>query len=114
EQCDTLIQNLLRTDRLPYATRALVIRKAEGNPFYIEEVIRSFIDAGAVEYRDGRFQLTRKIDAVEVPGTIEEVILARVDRLDEGTRHVLQVAAVIGRGVHHRILAGVPGARGGA
>jgi hypothetical protein len=107
EQCDTLIQNLLRTDRLPYATRALVIRKAEGNPFYIEEVIRSFIDAGAVEYRNGHFQLSRKIDAVEVPGTIEEVILARVDRLDEGTRHVLQVAAVIGRSVHHRILADV-------
>jgi predicted ATPase len=107
EQCDTLIQNLLKTDRLPYATRALVLRKAEGNPFYIEEVIRSFVDAGAIEYRDGRFRLTAKIDTVEVPGTIQEVILARVDRLDESARYVLQVASVIGRSFHHRILAEV-------
>jgi len=109
QQCDALIQNLLKTDALPYATRALIIRKAEGNPFYIEEVIRSFIDAGVVVYQHGRFRLTEKIQNVEVPGTIQEVIMARVDRLDEPTRHVLQIASVIGRNFYHRILAEVIG-----
>jgi len=106
-QCDDLIRNLLRTDALPYATRALVARKAEGNPFFIEEVLRSFIDRGLIEYRGGRFHLTAGIETVEVPGTIDEVIMSRVDRLDEATRHVLQVAAVIGRSFYHRVLADV-------
>ena len=115
EQADALICNLLKTDQLPYAMRALVIRKAEGNPFFIEEVIRSFIDSGAIRYRDGRFHVTEKIDTVEVPGTIEEVIMARVDRLDEHTRHVLQVASVIGRNFYYRVLRAVlPGELDGA
>jgi class 3 adenylate cyclase len=107
EQADALICNLLKSDRLPYAMRALVIRKAEGNPFFIEEVIRSFIDSGAVRYRDGGFHVTAQIDTVEVPGTIQEVIMARVDRLDEHTRHVLQVASVIGRNFYYRVLRAV-------
>ena len=67
-QCDDLIRNLLRTDALPYATHALIVRKAEGNPFFIEEVLRSFIDRGLIEYHRGRFDLTAGIETVEVPG----------------------------------------------
>lgn len=111
EQAGALIDNLLKTDQLPYAMRALVTRTAEGNPFFIEEVIRSFIDGGAVQYRDGRFHVTEKIEAIEVPGTIGEVIMARVDRLDEHARHVLQVAAVIGRSFYDRVLRAVLGNR---
>jgi class 3 adenylate cyclase len=107
EHADALICNLLKTDQLPYALRALVVRKAEGNPFYIEEVIRSFIDSGAVRYRDGRFHVTDQIETIEVPGTIQEVIMTRVDRLDEETRHVLQVASVIGRNFYYRVLRAV-------
>lgn len=107
EQADALICNLLKTDQLPYATRALVVRKADGNPFFIEEVIRSFIDSGAVQYRDGHFHFTERIETVEVPGTIQEVIMTRVDRLDESTRHVLQVASVIGRSFYYRVLRAV-------
>jgi class 3 adenylate cyclase/tetratricopeptide (TPR) repeat protein len=109
-QCDALIQNLLgSTDLLPYATRALIVRKADGNPFYIEEVIRSLIDQGAVVYEAGRPRLTEKINSVVIPGTVQEVIMIRVDRLDEPTRHVLQVASVIGRSFQHRIVADILG-----
>lgn len=107
EQADALICNLLQTDQVPYAMRALVVRTAEGNPFFIEEVIRSFIDSGVVQYRADGFHVTEKIDTIEVPGTIQEVILARVDRLDEVTRHVLQVASVVGRSFYYRILRAV-------
>jgi class 3 adenylate cyclase/tetratricopeptide (TPR) repeat protein len=106
-QSSALVQNLLQIDDLPAATRDLVTRKAEGNPFYIEEVVRSLIDQGAVEFADGRFRVTEKIRSVVVPGTIQEVIMARVDRLDEPTRHLLQVASVIGRNFYYRIIADI-------
>ena len=109
-EADELIRNLLRTDDVPYATRALVIRTAEGNPFFVEELVRSYIDRGLVTYRDGRFHLAEGIESAEVPGTIGEVVMSRVDHLDEAARHVLQVAAVIGRAVNYRVLADVLGA----
>jgi len=105
--CDQLIQNLLQSEDLPHATRALIAQKAEGSPFFIEEVVRSLIDAGAVEAKAGRLRVTEKIESVVIPGTIQEVIMSRVDRLDAPTRHVLQVASVIGRSFYHRILADV-------
>ena len=103
--CGELIGNLLKIDNLPHSTRSLITAKAEGNPFYIEEVIRSLIDSGVVEHKDGRLRVTEKIDAVVIPGTIQEVIMARVDRLPDPTRSLLQVASVIGRSFYLRILA---------
>ncbi len=106
-QASALVQNLLRVDDLPRATRELITSKAEGNPFYIEEVVRSLIEQGAVEQADGRFRVTARIESVVIPGTIQEVVMARVDRLDEPTRHLLQVASVIGRRFHQRIITDV-------
>src|SRR5439155_14590661 len=81
--------------------------KGEGNPFYIEEVVRGLIDEGAVECADGAFSLTEKIDSVVIPGTIQEAIMARIDRLPASARSVAQVAAVIGRSSPYRVLAAV-------
>ena len=99
-----LIQNLLNIEDLPDSVRKLIAARAEGNPFYIEEVVRSLIDAGAVEYHEGRFRVTEKIHGVVIPGTIHDVIMARVDRLDESARQLLQMAAVVGRQFYHRII----------
>ena len=104
---DLLVRNLLDTEDLPATTRDLIANRTEGNPFYIEEVVRSLIDQGAVEYQDGRFHVTAKIDSVVIPGTIQDVIMARVDRLDESARQLLQVASVIGRSFYRRIIADV-------
>jgi class 3 adenylate cyclase/tetratricopeptide (TPR) repeat protein len=108
-QCAAIVENLLGMDDLPQSTRALIIRKADGNPFYLEEVIRSLVEQGALAFRDGRYHRTEKIDSVVIPETIQEVILSRVDRLDEPTRHVLQLASVIGRSFQHRILIAILG-----
>ena len=100
-----LIQNLLGTPDLPYATRELIVRRAEGNPFYIEEVIRSLIEDGAVAYEGSEVRLTDRLRAAVIPGTVQEVVMSRVDRLDEPTRQVLQVAAAIGRSFQHHVIA---------
>jgi predicted ATPase len=104
-----MVKNLFREDDLPQATRALIEEKARGNPFYIEEVVRSLLDQGAVEYEDGRFVATERIHNVEIPGTVQEVVMARVDRLGLRRRQLLQLASVIGQSFHHDILEEVRG-----
>jgi tetratricopeptide (TPR) repeat protein len=102
-----LISNLFKQGDIPHATRALIEEKARGNPFFIEEVVRSLVDEGAVVYREGSFQATEKIHSVVIPGTVQEVIMARVDGLDLRKRRLLQVASVIGGNFHHDVLKGI-------
>ena len=106
-ETNQLITNLLKTQALPAGVRELIVRRAEGNPFFIEEVARSFIDDEVIELKDGRVKVTDKIESVVIPGTINEVLMARIDKLDENTRSLLKVASVIGRNFFYKILAEV-------
>jgi tetratricopeptide (TPR) repeat protein len=67
-------------------------------------VVRSLIDQGAVVRKVGRFEVTEKIDAVVIPPTINDVLMARIDRLEERTRELVKVASVIGRSFFDRII----------
>jgi serine/threonine protein kinase/tetratricopeptide (TPR) repeat protein len=103
-QCETLVDNLLHTKDLPGHIMGLIAKQAEGNPFFIEEVARSFIDDGVVEKKNGHFHVTDKVDSVIIPETIHDVIMARVDKLDEQTKSLLKIASVIGRYFLYSIL----------
>ncbi len=92
-----LVGQLLSTSGVPEALRALIARKAEGNPFFVEEVIRMLIDQGAIVRRDGGWAVEREIEDVEIPANLHGLLLARIDRLPEDVKHTLRVAAVIGR-----------------
>jgi hypothetical protein len=81
------------------------VRKAERNPFYIEEVVRSLVDQGVIDVRHGRFRVTGTIESVVIPGTIVEVVMARVDRLPDRPRRILQIASVVGRRFPYAVLA---------
>jgi tetratricopeptide (TPR) repeat protein len=107
-----LIDNLLKTEGLLPPLRELLIRKTGGNPFFIEEVVRSFIDDGVIEIKDGRFRFTEKIDSVIIPETVNEVLMARIDKLDEDTKSLLKIASVIGRNFYGKILVDVAGSIG--
>jgi predicted ATPase/regulation of enolase protein 1 (concanavalin A-like superfamily) len=103
-QSRRLIESLLEIDQLPEATKELLLEKSGGNPFFVEEVIRSLIDAGMV-YREGdAWKAKEGIDSVKVPESIQSVILSRMDRLEAALKHVLQSAAVIGRLFRRRLL----------
>src|SRR5207244_10835233 len=106
------VRNLLRRDDLPHAGSARVAQRAEGNPFYIEEVIRSWIDKGVVESAGGRLRITEQVHSVVIPGTVQEVIMARVDRLPDDTRRLLQTASAIGRSIYRRVTAAFNGTDG--
>ncbi len=100
----TLIDNMLEIRGLPYSLKAQIVERAGGNPFFIEEVVRSLIDEGAVIRKDGGFEVTEKIDSVVIPPTINDVLVARIDRLEEQTRELVKVASVIGRSFFDRII----------
>jgi class 3 adenylate cyclase/tetratricopeptide (TPR) repeat protein len=82
---------------LPAALEQQLVAKAEGSPFFAEEITRSLLEEGYFLRGDGRARLTRPVGEVHIPGTVQEVIAARLDRLGPQGKRVLQVAAVLGR-----------------
>jgi class 3 adenylate cyclase/tetratricopeptide (TPR) repeat protein len=92
-----LVSSLLHVEDLPERVRALILEKAEGNPFFVEEIIRSLLDARLVVRENSHWKATRDIEKITVPDTLIGVITARLDRLDDRAKLAVQAAAVIGR-----------------
>ncbi len=107
KQTETLITNLLNIKGFPHKLKEQIVERAGGNPYFIEEVVRSFIDEGAVVIKEGGFEVTDKLTTMSIPRTINEVLMARIDRLDQKTRDLVKTASVIGRNFFYRILAEV-------
>jgi class 3 adenylate cyclase/tetratricopeptide (TPR) repeat protein len=101
-----LVENLLAIDGLPEHARQMILDKADGNPFYMEEIVRDLIEKGALVQDEptGRWRATKLIAEVTVPDTIQGLLIARIDRLDEHLKQVVRQAAVIGRAFLYRIL----------
>jgi DNA-binding CsgD family transcriptional regulator len=86
-----------------------VLDKAEGVPFFIEELVTSLRETETIALQDGQWRLTARAPAVPVPDTVEEVLMARIDRLPEGAKSVLQIGAVMGREWSEALLREVAG-----
>jgi class 3 adenylate cyclase/tetratricopeptide (TPR) repeat protein len=104
---ETLITNVLNINVLRHDIIQQIVQRAGGNPFFIEEVARSLIDEQAVVLKNGGFQVTEKIGTIAIPNTINDVLMARIDRLEEEARNLVRIASVIGRTFFYRILAEV-------
>jgi len=99
-----LIANLLEIEALPERIRRLILKRAEGNPFFVEEVIRMLIDREAIVQQENRWVVQKEIEAVEIPDTLHGLLLARIDRLPADAKHTLRVASVIGRQFSVKVL----------
>jgi class 3 adenylate cyclase/tetratricopeptide (TPR) repeat protein len=95
---------VLATDSLPDELRTLLGGKAEGNPFYVEEMVKSLEESGALRRVGTRYELARPASEITIPGTIQDVIAARIDRLSEAPKRTLQLASVIGREFTRRLV----------
>jgi len=95
---------MLGTERLPDEVRTLIVTKAEGNPFFVEEVVKALGEVGALRQAGYRYVLAKRPDEIVVPDTIQDVIMARIDRLEEAPKKTLQLASVIGREFTRRLL----------
>jgi predicted ATPase len=88
------------------ASRATIVAQAEGNPLYLEELLRALVEGGGVEQRRRTWTITvRSRDLL--PPALENVLVARIDRLPQGARRFAQVAAVVGRTFPVRVVAHV-------
>jgi class 3 adenylate cyclase/energy-coupling factor transporter ATP-binding protein EcfA2 len=101
-----LVRSMVNMAELPQELSELVVTKSQGNPFFAEEVVGSLIDAGYLrpDPATGEYRLVTDLSKVEVPDTIQGVIMARLDRLEEETKNALRVASVIGRLFQYEIV----------
>ena len=103
----TLVANLLQLEALPGKVRDLMLKKAEGNPYFMEEVIRMLIDRGEIIERNGRWMAREDISIRDIPDNLQGLLLARIDRLPPEARYTLLVASVIGRNFPVKVLSQV-------
>jgi class 3 adenylate cyclase len=99
-----LVANLLAIEALPEEVRSHILEKAEGNPLFVEEVIRMLIDRGAIVPTNGKWVAGSEIKDVEIPDNLQGLLLARIDRLPDEVKQTLRVASVIGRQFPIRVL----------
>jgi DNA-binding NtrC family response regulator/tetratricopeptide (TPR) repeat protein len=96
--------SLVGAPALSAELQRLVDEKTEGNPFFVEEVLRSLQERGLIERRGDEVGLKHPTGKVDVPDGVRDVLLGRLGRLDPPSREVLRVAAVIGREFPRRVL----------
>jgi len=106
EDADALVSELLSIADLPVELRRLILRKADGNPYFVEEIVRTLVDQGVVtRSADGmHWAASARVEDIAIPDNLQALLMARIDRLDRDTRATLQMAAVIGRSFYYRIL----------
>jgi class 3 adenylate cyclase len=104
-----MVSNLLEVEALPEKTRSLILQKSEGNPFFVEEVIRMLIDRGAIIRTNGDWIAGEHIEQIEIPDNLQGLLLARIDRLPEEVKNTLRIASVIGRQFPVKVLEQVLG-----
>jgi predicted ATPase/class 3 adenylate cyclase/DNA-binding SARP family transcriptional activator len=97
EESARLVSALLDAPELPDATRARILERSEGNPFFLEEIIRHLVDDGTLVYGTRGWQARPQTGEVQIPDSVQAVILARLDLLSPDEKRVAQSAAVIGR-----------------
>jgi predicted ATPase len=102
-----LIGSLIPGGDLPASLLERLIRESGGNPFYLEEAARGLIQSEQLVRQDGKWHLTRSIDQVYIPHSIEGQVMAHLDILDESSRLALQHASVIGMTFKRQLLAAI-------
>lgn len=113
DQTETLLNNLLGVKDLPKSILDLIVEKAQGNPFFVEEIIRSLIETKQLVRENSRWKAVGDSARISLPNTLRGVLSARIDRLPETSKHVLQNAAVIGRLFDVRVLKPLTSLNGG-
>jgi len=104
-----LVRAILGGEEVAPALRTLILDRATGNPLFMEELTHSLLENGSIKKKDHQYVLSRKPSEIQVPETIQGIIAARIDRLQEDLKHTMQAASVIGKDFAYRILQTITG-----
>jgi class 3 adenylate cyclase/tetratricopeptide (TPR) repeat protein len=106
-----LVQAILEGGEVASELRELILNRAARNPLFMEELTHTLLENGSIQIKDHQYVLTRKSSELQVPDTVQGIIAARMDRLEENLKRIMQVASVIGREFAFRILQTISGMR---
>jgi predicted ATPase len=109
ESVEELLRALLGDGEPLQPLKRLLIERTEGNPFFLEESVRTLVETHALVGERGAYSPARELSTVQVPATVQAILAARIDRLPLEAKTLLQTAAVIGKDVPHPLLRGVAG-----
>jgi predicted ATPase/class 3 adenylate cyclase len=101
---DEVLQALLGDDPSLAPFKPLLITPTKGNPFFLEESVRTLVETGMLVGTSGAYRLAQALPTIQVPATVQAVLAARIDRLPPEDKRLLQTAAVIGHEVHWPLL----------
>jgi class 3 adenylate cyclase/predicted ATPase len=104
ESASELLMALLGNDASVAQLTQILIERTGGNPFFLEESVRTLVETGSIEGAPGAYRLTGDAERIEVPGTVQGILAARIDRLDAEDKRLLQIASVIGKDVPFALL----------
>jgi predicted ATPase len=104
-----MVSDLLGTEEVDIDLEELILNKAEGIPFFIEELVKSLEDLGLLKRTDGKCHLTKDTQELTIPVTVQDMIMARIDSLPESAKDLLRTGSVIGREFSHRLIRDVTG-----
>ena len=99
-----LVQAILEGGEVAPELRDLILNRAAGNPLFLEELTHTLLENGSIQREENQYVLARRPSDLQIPETIQGIIAARMDRLEENLKKILQVASVIGREFAFRIL----------
>jgi class 3 adenylate cyclase/tetratricopeptide (TPR) repeat protein len=106
-----LVQAILEGGEVASELRDLILNRAAGNPLFMEELTHTLLENGSIQKMDHQYVLANKLSELQVPDTVQGIIAARMDRLEENLKRIMQVASVIGREFAFRLLQAISGMR---
>ena len=109
ESAIELITAMLKEGNVATELRDLILNRAAGNPLFMEELTYTLIENGTIQKKANQYVLSRQVSDIQVPNTVQDIIAARMDRLEENLKRTMQVASVIGRDFAFRILQTITG-----
>jgi tetratricopeptide (TPR) repeat protein len=99
ERADELLEALLGSDATLAPLKRLLIKRTEANPLFLEESVRALVEMGALAGERGAYRVTRSVEQLIIPATVQAILAARIDRLTPDAKRLLHAAAVIGKDV---------------
>jgi class 3 adenylate cyclase/tetratricopeptide (TPR) repeat protein len=104
ESAGEILNSVLGNDRGLESLKQLLIERTEGNPFFLEESVRTLVETKVLAGERGNYHLERRVESTQVPATVQAMLAARIDRLPPEEKQLLQSAAVIGKDVPFSLL----------